>query len=243
MSTYTSKPFNAGQTPPAINWKVVARFIIIGLVLPLIPFIAAGTFDWWQGWVLYAVVMISGVGSRIILFRKNPSLIAERARFTSAANIKGWDKWIVTIIAILGPLVVYSVAGLDKRYGWSPAVGSVWALIGILLLIVGTAFSTWAMVVNAYFSSVVRIQTDRNHTVVSSGPYRIVRHPGYSGGAVAWVGIPLVFGTLWAFIPAGIVIALYIARTALEDRTLQAELPGYTAYAEQTRYRLLPGVW
>ncbi|MCC7446192.1 MAG: isoprenylcysteine carboxylmethyltransferase family protein [Anaerolineae bacterium] len=243
MNTYPSKPLHAGQTPPAIDWKVVVRFIIIGLVLPLIPFMAAGTFDWWQGWVFYAVAIISGAGSRIILFRKNPTLIAERARFTSAANIKGWDKWLVTIIAIIGPLVAYIVAGLDKRYGWSPEVGSVGVLIGILLLVFGTALSTWAMVVNAYFSSVVRIQTDRNHTVISSGPYRIVRHPGYSGGAMAWVGIPLIFGTLWAFIPAGIVIILYIVRTALEDRTLQRELAGYAAYAQQTRYRLLPGVW
>lgn len=243
MSTYTTKSLHPAQERPALNRKVVALYTVINIVVALIPFLVAGTFDWWQAWLFAALMMLSSFGSRYLVFRKNPTLIAERARFTGAANIKSWDKWMASLVAIVGPLIVYIVAGLDKRYGWSPEVGLGWVLFGTLIVVLGLVFVTWAMLVNTYFSSVVRIQTDRGQTVITIGPYRFVRHPGYSGGVLAWLGIPLLLGTLWAFIPAGIVIVLYIVRTALEDRTLQAELPGYSTYTQQTRYRLLPGVW
>ncbi|MCC7446191.1 MAG: isoprenylcysteine carboxylmethyltransferase family protein [Anaerolineae bacterium] len=242
MSTYTPQSLNPAQQP-ALNWKTVAIFAVINIVVALIPLLVAGTFDWWQAWLFAALTMLSSFGSRYLVFRKNPTLIAERARFTGAANIKSWDKWLVTTIAIIGPLVAYIVAGLDKRYGWSPEVSLGWVLVGTLLVVLGLVFVTWAMLVNAYFSSVVRIQTDRGQTVITTGPYRIIRHPGYSGGILALAGIPLLLGTLWAFIPVGIVIVLYIVRTRLEDRTLQRELAGYATYAQHTRYRLLPGVW
>jgi protein-S-isoprenylcysteine O-methyltransferase Ste14 len=170
-------------------------------------------------------------------------LIAERARFTSAEGIKSWDKVLVLIIGIIGPLAVFLVAGLDERNAWSPEVALALQIAAIVPFILGAALATWAMLENPFFSSVVRIQKERGQSVISSGPYRFVRHPSYSGSILSWLVTPVMLGTLWAFIPAILIIVLLVIRTALEDRTLQAELNGYADYARQTRYRLLPGVW
>jgi protein-S-isoprenylcysteine O-methyltransferase Ste14 len=99
------------------------------------------------------------------------------------------------------------------------------------------------MLANRFFSAVVRIQTDRGHVVVSDGPYRVMRHPGYAGGMLSYLASPLLLSSLWMFIPAVLTVAAMVARTALEDRTLRAELPGYADYARRVRYRLLPGLW
>jgi protein-S-isoprenylcysteine O-methyltransferase Ste14 len=99
------------------------------------------------------------------------------------------------------------------------------------------------MVSNKFFSTSVRIQMERDHTVASGGPYRYVRHPGYVGYIVSGFAAPLALGSLWALIPAAITLCLLVVRTALEDRTLQDELDGYREYAARVRYRLLPGVW
>jgi protein-S-isoprenylcysteine O-methyltransferase Ste14 len=222
---------------------MVVRMVIIAVLFPLAPILIAGRFDWWQAWVYVVLCVVPALGSRYVLFRRNPSLLAERARFTQAEGIKRWDKTIVTLIAILIPFVVMIIAGLDKRYGWSPE-GALWLqLVAIAIFLLGYALATWAMLTNPFFSSVVRIQKDRGQQVVSAGPYRFIRHPAYSGSLIGWVVTPIILGTLWALVPVALLIALYIARTALEDRALQAELPGYREYAQQVGYRLLPGVW
>ena len=107
----------------------------------------------------------------------------------------------------------------------------------------GYAFSSWALIVNRFFSGTVRIQTERGHHVVTDGPYRIIRHPGYAGSLLGYVFIPILLDSLWAFIPAVLLIIVMFIRTASEDSTLQTELPGYAEYAEKTRYRLIPGIW
>jgi protein-S-isoprenylcysteine O-methyltransferase Ste14 len=112
-----------------------------------------------------------------------------------------------------------------------------------VLVLLGYTLATWAMLANRFFSGVVRIQTERGHEVVASGPYAIVRHPGYSGSLLAALGFPLVLSSVWAFLPLILVFVVSIVRTRLEDRTLQSELPGYAEYANTTRHRLLPGVW
>ena len=116
-----------------------------------------------------------------------------------------------------------------------------WVAVVILLLCV--LFSNWALVVNKYFSAIIRIQTDRGHTVITGGPYRYVRHPGYAGGVIANLVIPLMLGSLWALIPAVLTVIILFIRTAKEDQTLIDELPGYVEYAQRTRYRLIPGIW
>lgn len=139
------------------------------------------------------------------------------------------------------PMVI--VAGLDHRYQWSPEFPLWLIVIGFILLALGYAFATWALAENRFFSSVVRIQTDRGHVVCDSGPYRFVRHPGYSGNIVALFGIVLALGSVWTLIPAAVAFIIAVIRTALEDQTLQKELPGYRDYARRVRYRLLPGIY
>jgi protein-S-isoprenylcysteine O-methyltransferase Ste14 len=243
MSTQPLNNQAAAKPDTAIDWKVVARFVIIGLLIPMIPILVAGRLDWWQAWVYVVLSVLPALGSRLILLRRNPDLIAERARFTQAEGIKGWDRSIVVWIAIVGPLIGMVVAGLDKRYAWSPEVALWLQLVAIAIFLLGYVLALWAMLANPFFSSVVRIQKDRGQNVISTGPYRFLRHPSYSGAMVSWVVTPVILGTLWVLVPVALVIALYVVRTALEDRTLQAELPGYRDYAQRVRYRLLPGVW
>lgn len=132
---------------------------------------------------------------------------------------------------------------MDKYYGWSPGFTTISNIIGLTGLVLGYAFSSWAPIENRFFSGTVRIQTERGHHVVSTGPYRFVRHPGYAGGLLGFLFIPLLLDSLWSFIPAVLLGIVMVVRTALEDKTLQEELPGYREYAQKTRYRLFPGVW
>ena len=109
--------------------------------------------------------------------------------------------------------------------------------------VVSYMIGSWALVANRFFSTVVRMQAERGHTVVSSGPYAVVRHPGYSTAAICYLAMSIILGAYWAIIPAMVTIVLLVIRTILEDRTLRAELPGYEAYTHRTRYRLIPGIW
>jgi protein-S-isoprenylcysteine O-methyltransferase Ste14 len=150
---------------------------------------------------------------------------------------------LVSIYGIAWILVLV-LAAFDRRYAWTAPIAPMWHILGNLLILLGFGFTTWAMAVNRHFEVTVRIQDDRDHHVVSSGPYQWVRHPGYSGVIIAfYFGMPLALGSWPAAVIAAIGLVTMVIRTALEDQTLQAELPGYTAFAQQTRYRLLPGVW
>jgi protein-S-isoprenylcysteine O-methyltransferase Ste14 len=147
------------------------------------------------------------------------------------------------LVGLYGPLVLCVVIGLDRRWRWSPPLPLALRLAALVVVAAGMVLAIWAFVANQFFSAVVRVQKDREHAVVTGGPYRLVRHPGYAGGALSYLAVPVMLGTLWAFIPAVLLIVALVVRTALEDKTLQAELPGYAEYAQQTRCRLLPGAW
>ncbi len=191
----------------------------------------------------FGVTISLTVLSRVAVLRATPELLRERARFDEATDAKSWDRPLVLLVAIVLPLVGLVIAGLDDRWGWSPDL-PLWLQIAALILVaLGTLIGTWAMVVNKFFSAVVRIQKDRGHTVVTDGPYRYVRHPAYLSNVVVAFASAVALDSLWAFIPAGLTTLLCILRTALEDKTLQEELPGYKEYAARVRYRLLPGVW
>jgi len=144
---------------------------------------------------------------------------------------------------LTGMLLVPAVAGLDVgRYRWS-SLGVYYALLGLVLMVASSILLNWAMIENPHFEPTVRIQEDRGHRVVSSGPYGFVRHPGYLSGILWMSAIPLIVGSLYAFVPVALYGALMVLRTHLEDRTLHEELAGYPEYAERVRYRLLPGIW
>jgi len=214
------------------------------VVLPaVILFGSSGRLNWVTAWIYVGITTVFIIGSRVILLRKFPDLIAERAKFSDKGNTKQWDKTLMPLVAIFGPIVMLIVAGLDIRFGWSPKLQLALQIAALVVTILSYFLGVWAIVVNKFFSAVVRIQRERGHTVVTSGPYQYVRHPGYAGGIVANFTIPLLLGSLWALVPAVLVNCLLIVRTALEDRTLQEELDGYSDYIVQVHYRLLPGVW
>jgi protein-S-isoprenylcysteine O-methyltransferase Ste14 len=193
-----------------------------------------------MAWVYVGLrVAVAAVGM-LMIAAMHPGLLAER--FRPGAGVKAWDRWLAGMTTLLLPVLLI-VAGLDKRFGWSPQVAVGIALIALVVLLLADAFSKWAAVSNRFYSRVVRIQVDRGHTVVWDGPYRFVRHPGYAGALVAALATPVVLGSLWALVAAGALALLLVIRTALEDRTLHEELLGYAEYAQQTRYRLVPGVW
>jgi len=222
------------------NWIRFAGLVILG---PVILFATAGTLRWWQGWVAAGIVLLGTGLSRAVVALVHPDLLAERARSLDAGNVKPWDRVIMPVIALFLPLVLWAVAGLDRRFGWSPDF-ALWVEIGgMALVLVSLVGGTWAMVVNRFFSGTVRIQTEREHSVISDGPYRIVRHPGYASAVFSYPGVSLLLGSLWALIPSAVIAILLVVRTGLEDRTLQEELPGYREYAARTRFRLIPGIW
>lgn len=157
--------------------------------------------------------------------------------------MRGWDKAVSGVLLLAGYLAVPLVAGLDTRFGWTHPLGVIRHAAGAAALAMGFGLTVWAMRANAYFSTAVRIQGEREHTVCTGGPYRFVRHPGYVGYVLQTLGIPLLLGSSWALLPALAAICALVTRTALEDRLLQAELPGYRTYAQEVRYRLVPGIW
>lgn len=166
----------------------------------------------------------------------------ERARFMDAQDTKPWDKVLAPLLAF-GAVFVAITAGLDHLYGWSSAFPTLIHIASLILIVIGYAFFCWALVVNRFFAGTVRIQTERGHHVVTDGPYRFLRHPGYAGGLLGYVLIPLLLDSLWAFLPTVLLAIVLFVRTALEDATLQKELPGYAHYAQKTRHRLMPGIW
>ena len=243
MSTNTST--KQKMTPEVrrriVSWIVQAALGLVGY--GAILFLSAGRLDWVWGWVflgLLAAVLISHV---LILVPMNPELLAERSRGIRQEGAKSWDKWIAFFAAGMGTMVTWIVAALDRRLEWSASAPLALHIGGLIGSVLGWALFMWAMGANAFFSEAVRIQEERGHTVVTDGPYRYVRHPGYVGAILALLATPLLLGSLWALIPAGVAAIGYVVRTALEDGMLQEELDGYQEYAARVRYRLLPGVW
>jgi protein-S-isoprenylcysteine O-methyltransferase Ste14 len=224
------------------NAQAAVRLLLLSAVFPLLLFPFAGRWDWGMGWALIGILIAATLLSRLLVFRVHPDLLNERASSLDAENAKPWDKVLAPAMG-LTPLFVLVVAGLDERYQWSPPLGVGLQLTGLFLAVAGYAIATWAMYSNRFFSGVVRIQTERGHRVVDSGPYAYVRHPGYSGSLLAGLGFPLALASLWALLPLLLVFVVTVIRTRLEDETLRQELPGYVEFTERTRYRLLPGIW
>ena len=223
----------------AARWLL--RETLGNLMLIAILFGIVGRWDWWAGWALVAIYIIWTTATAILILPVNPAMLAERSR--PKKDTKKWDMVLLGIMAVLF-IGEYVIASLDVRWTWSPPLPSLLRLAGMIAAFVGyDLLFVWAMVSNAFFVSTVRIQTDRGHAVSSRGPYRYVRHPGYVGALLLHLGVPFMLNSLWALIPAFLILLVFIVRTSLEDRTLQTELPGYKEYAERVRYRLLPGVW
>ena len=232
------------KTPPPVPVKIwLKRFFSIILLIVIMDgllFGAAGRLDWFGAWLLTGLYLAFLLIVVVWATRKAPGLMEERSRM--AENVKSWDKiitWVYTVF-LLGMLVV---AGLDAgRFRWSVMPVAL-QIVGVILLIFAGAVIWWVMSVNYFLSRYARIQDDRGQQVITEGPYRYVRHPMYAMLVPFMFGIAFVLGSWWALVPAGMIGVLYILRTALEDRMLQEELPGYREYAQKVRYRLFPGIW
>jgi protein-S-isoprenylcysteine O-methyltransferase Ste14 len=222
---------------------VIFRTALFVFGVPALVLLIAGTIRWWQFWADWVVVVLGSVVGRLILARIHPDLIRERASYDSKADVKPWDRVLMPLVALILPSLTLIVAALDKRFEWSTAPALWVQIAALVLLTLGTLLGHWATFANRFFAAVVRIQTDRGHQVVDTGPYRFVRHPGYAGLAISAVVVPLLLGSYWAFIPAVLHLVALVIRTALEDRTLRDELPGYEEYTQRTQYRLLPPIW
>ena len=215
--------------------------VILGIMMAIF-YASAGRTDIPRSWFLFGVAFIYFVASNIALYKYNPGLLIQRLKIRREGS-KTWDEVLVRVSNLSALLLMPAVAGLDiGRFRWS-SLGLSYAAVGLISLVVASVLTNWAMIENPYFEPTVRIQDDRGHQVVTTGPYAIIRHPGYLSG-ILWVSsIPLILGSLYAFVPCALYIVLMSLRTYLEDRTLREELPGYAKYTEKVRYRLFPGIW
>jgi protein-S-isoprenylcysteine O-methyltransferase Ste14 len=217
--------------------KAFILFVLLGCLL----FLTSGQVDWVMAWI-FLIGFIAGLFVTSMMLGSNrEELIQER--FTAHEDAKGWDKILSTSYSYLTLFITLPVAGLDRRFRWSLETNLLLQIISLIIALVGYVLIIWAMASNRFFSRIVRIQKDRGHSVISTGPYRYVRHPGYVGMFLFALMTPLTLGSLWALIPGGLAACVILMRTALEDRTLLEELEGYDEYAQQIRSRLIPGVW
>jgi protein-S-isoprenylcysteine O-methyltransferase Ste14 len=225
-----------------ISPRVVVQVLFFIVVIPFLPLLISWRWDWWEAWVYALSGILSFAISRGLVARRHPDLIAERARFMQHEEAKPWDKALAPLLGLGGGLVLL-VAGLDALFDWSPPFSLPVKILALVIIVAGYVLGSYALVENRFFSGMVRIQADRGHQVVSSGPYRWMRHPGYAGALLTYLATPLFLDSAWAILPTLFTTGLYVLRTALEDRTLQTGLPGYAEYARKAQCRLLPGIW
>jgi protein-S-isoprenylcysteine O-methyltransferase Ste14 len=235
------------EDDPALELRgaVIKQLVVSAVMLAVMAAIfyaSAGRTDIPRSWLLFGATLVHFTGSTLVVARLNPDLISQRLTVRRVGS-KSWDEVLMRVCNLTMLLLLPAVAGLDVgRYGWS-ALGAQYAALGLALMAVSSVLISWSMAVNPYFEPTVRIQGDRGHRVVSTGPYGLVRHPGYLSGILWAASVPLVVGSFYAFFPVLLYGAMMVLRTQLEDRTLQGELEGYAEYARRVRYRLLPGVW
>lgn len=225
-----------GGNRPRDCFRLSIYLAFLGAIL----FISAGRLDWIMGWAfmaVYSFILLIG----LMVVPLDPELIEERTQVKE--GVKDWDKPITIAGSILYPLTILIVAGLDLRLGWSPEISLSIQIVALIFAASGYGISAWAMSVNKFYARCVRIQGERGHSVISEGPYQIIRHPGYGGQIIFSLSSALALGSLWTLIPSGLFALLLVIRTKLEDDVLQNELSGYKAYTRRVRYHLLPGVW
>ena len=218
----------------------IVKHFLGTFVFFLILFVSAGRLNYWQGLVYVGICLFMSLLNYTAL-KPDAGLLNERSKPGEGA--KAWDKTVLGLLFLL-TLALYITAGLDSgRYHGSPDFHWSLYLLGILLTAAGQLLFLIAQKQNRFFSSTVRIQTDRQHTVCETGLYRVVRHPAYLGSIIQSLGFPLFFGSVWSILPSGLMIILHVVRTYLEDKTLVNELKNYPEYSRKTRYRLIPYFW
>ncbi len=229
------------RADPALVVRSLARIAVFAGIMAAVLFLSAGRLDWAMAWIYIGLFIASSLASSIILILTNPALLAERGGIRE--GVGDWDKVLAPLVIVYVPMMMWVVAGLDVRHGWSGPLADGLQLATLMIVVPAVLLANWAMKSNEFFSLFFRIQRERGHHVVTGGPYRYIRHPGYAGGLAFNLMSPLLLGSLWALIPASFIACLFVLRTILEDRALREELDGYTDYSRRVRYRLLPRVW
>ncbi|UCE28856.1 MAG: isoprenylcysteine carboxylmethyltransferase family protein [Candidatus Bathyarchaeota archaeon] len=224
----------------AIKWLLLAYVMLT--IQMLIFFISVGHVDGPRPWIFFGASFLYSSASIVVQYRLNPELLVQRFK-TKREGSKLWDEILMRATNLTILIAVPTVAGFDIGRIQSPSLGVPFAVVGFVSFIISSILLNWAMTVNPHFEPTVRIQKDRGHKVVVSGPYKKVRHPGYLAAILFALSIPLTIGSILTLIPSGIYSILMMIRTSLEDRTLHKELDGYSEYAKRIRYRLFPGIW
>ena len=222
--------------------RYVIQLLLFIIVIPFLPLLISWSWDWWEAWVYGFINVLGFAISRAMAAKRNPDLISERAQFMKHENVFNWDK-ILAPLVVLGGGLIPLVVGLDELLNWSPAFNILIKIFALAIILTGYIWGSYALIQNRFFSGMVRIQNDRGHHVITSGPYRWMRHPGYAGAILTYLATPLFLDSGWAFVPAVFLVIVLVIRTSLEDKVLQVELKGYSEYADKVRYRLFPGVW
>ncbi|OGD33497.1 hypothetical protein A2V94_02135 [Candidatus Atribacteria bacterium RBG_16_35_8] len=219
---------------------IITIFILI-LLQVLLLFVSSGKINILRFWIFLVVNLVYVIFSTILLYRINPELINQRGEIKRDAKL--WDQFLMRAHNIVLIFILPIVIGLDVgRFQWS-YLNYYYLIPGYLLFIFSDILVNWAMIVNTHFEATVRIQRDREHKVITSGPYKLVRHPGYLAAVVYFISLPMILGSIYGFIPSIMGIIIFIIRTGLEDKTLLNELEGYSEYSKKVKYRLMPGIW
>jgi protein-S-isoprenylcysteine O-methyltransferase Ste14 len=222
--------------------KAVLLSCLFFTIQMTIFFVSAGRLNIPRAWAFFGVTFVYIVVSSVVLSKSNPELVAQRLKRKREGS-KSWDEVLMRANNLIVIIVVPVIAGLDiGRYNWS-GLSILYAVPGFVLYVFSSILINWAMIVNPHFEPTVRIQVDRGHRVITTGPYKFVRHPGYLAGILWTLSIPLIIGSFFAFIPAGIYVLSTGIRTSLEDKTLLKELNGYPEYSKKVKYRLFPKIW
>jgi protein-S-isoprenylcysteine O-methyltransferase Ste14 len=211
------------------------------IVTGLIFFLASGEISILRAWIYIGIYTIGGLIIGIILLKKSPKLLNYRGKIQEGT--KQFDKYVIFSYFIFAIVITPFVAGIDRRLNLNESLPFFYLYMGIILYIFSAIFSTWPMLHNPFFEGTIRIQKEKNHNVINTGPYKIVRHPGYLGMFLGSISLPLSLGSVLAFIPLIIMIVLIFIRTYYEDKTLQKELTGYSEYCNEVKYKLIPFVW
>jgi len=217
----------------------VDQFLSV-LGMAVILFWSSGHIDWWPAWSAMGIWLLFFCISDFLLWTSDPDLLVER--ISPPGGAKSWDKTLMGLLR-LAQLIRYLLAGFDQRFNWIGNFSLNMQIFGLVASVMGYALLTWAMYANTFFSRIVRLQFDRNHHVVTQGPYRYLRHPAYSGMILFELAISIMLDSYWACMAGGLCALILVIRTIFEDRLLQRELPGYLEYSQMVKFRLLPGIW
>jgi protein-S-isoprenylcysteine O-methyltransferase Ste14 len=225
--------------------RMIAKLLLQNLIwivaMAALLFVPAGTLHWPAAWVFLGTIAILGISCGLWLARTDPALLAERMHPMMQRDQPAADKKFMLAFGIVA-LIWFLAIGLDQRYHASDVPLALRAL-GWAMLLLSTGFIMWVMRENSFAVPVVKLQTERGHRVVSTGPYAWVRHPMYSGTVLFFVGAPMLLGSWWGVAMSPLFIVLFAIRAEIEERALLAGLPGYADYTARVRYRLVPGLW